>query len=134
MISGSLHTWVQEKQEQLAYQGATHTETLFITQGFGEGIESALCLVVSRFEPVPSDRTKYFWTDSAGQVRSMEMPPYFISDIDAARRSIRNFLQNARSPYIQSLLEDSNPLIRQTFQAALVYTAFGQVSIHTYFK
>ena len=58
----------------------------------------------------------------------MEMPPYFISDMEAARQSIRQFHYHARSAYVEALLADANPIERQTFQAALVYTAFGQVS------
>lgn len=99
---------------------------IFLTQGFGEGVENALCLTVSRFEPGPGDRTAYFWTDSCGQPRPMEMPPYFISDMDAARQNIREFLHNARSVYIETLLGDSNPM-------ALVYAAFGQVNFKATF-
>lgn len=134
MIYDDLHVWVQGKQELLKYEEASSTHILFLTQGFGEGLDNALSLVVSRFEPKPGDRTAYFWTDSSGQPRSMVMPPYFISDMEAARQSIRKFLHGARSTYIKTLLADSNPIIRQTFQAALVYNAFGQVSADVPFR
>lgn len=59
----------------------------------------------------------------------MEMPPYFISDLEAARQSIRTFLSDVRSTYIQSLLDDSNPIIYKTFQTALTFVAYRQASI-----
>jgi hypothetical protein len=119
---------VEGKQELLKDQKVDSTQKLWLTQGFGEGTENALCLIISRFEPGPGDRTAYFWTDSFGQHRSMEMPPYFISDMAAARQSICEFLRNARSAYIETLLADSNSIVRKTFQAALVYNLLGQVS------
>jgi hypothetical protein len=127
-IYNELQAWVEGKHELLKDQGFDSTQKLWLTQGFGEGTENALCLTISRFDPGPKDRTAYFWTDSSGQHRSMEMPPYFISDMAAARQSICEFLRNARSVYIETLLTDSNPIVRKTFQAALVYNAFGQVS------
>jgi hypothetical protein len=57
----------------------------------------------------------------------MNMPPYFISDTEAARRSIREFIYSARTGYIEALLADSNPIVCRTFEAALAYTTFGQV-------
>lgn len=121
---------MEGKQELLKYQEVDSTQLLWLTQGFGEGFENTLCLIVSRFEPGPGDRTAYFWTDSSGQRRSMKMPPYFISNVVAARRSICEFLRSVRSVYIETLLADSNSIIRKTFQAALVYNAFGQVSVY----
>ncbi|KAK0718702.1 hypothetical protein B0T21DRAFT_386415 [Apiosordaria backusii] len=82
---------------------------LKLTQGFGEGLENALRLRVSRFEPGPGDRTAYFWTDEkTGLLRSMEIPPYFISDMDAAKATV------------------VFPITRHTFESALRFSAFGQ--------
>lgn len=58
----------------------------------------------------------------------METPPYFISDPEAARQNIREFLQNIRGTYIDHLLADSNLIVQRTFQAALHYRAFNKVS------
>lgn len=127
-LYNDLHVWVQGKQELLQYANHHTPQSLFLTQGFGEGLFNPLHILVSRFEPGPRDRTTYFWTDRSGHPRSMEMPPYFISDLDAARQSIRMFLSTARSPYIDSLLADSNPIVCKTFQAALTFVAFGQAS------
>jgi hypothetical protein len=102
-------------------------QILFITQDKGEGFDNALSVIVSRFDPGPDDKTEYTWEDSTGQHHTMEMPPYFISDIEAARQSIRQFIYQARSAYIETLLADSNPIVCRTFQAALAYTVFDQV-------
>jgi hypothetical protein len=76
-------------------------------------------------------KVAYDWEDQSGQTHTMEMPPYFISDIEAARINLREFSQNARSSYIQTILAGANPIVCHTFQAALAYTAFGQVSTGT---
>ncbi|KAK4174899.1 hypothetical protein QBC36DRAFT_332626 [Triangularia setosa] len=123
-----LDTWLPQKQAQLEwYTYDSTTRELKLTQGFGEGRENSLRLMVSRFEPGPGDRTTYFWTDEkTGLLRSMEMPPYFISDMDAAKASIVEFLRNSRSVYIDTLLGDASPITRHTFESALRFSAFGQ--------
>lgn len=129
MIQSDLPEWVRKKQLLLTNHDMNDTQPLYLSQGFGENV---LCLIVSRFEPVSGDRTTYFWTDPEGNPRSMVAPPYFISDLTHARKSIREFFHAIRSTYIETLLSDTNPLVRETFQAALVYTAFGSVSGKTH--
>lgn len=129
-IRNDLTLWVYKKQKLLLEEQSDKSEhLLFLTQGFGEGFDDALCLKVSRFRPEPTDRTAYFWTDSSGQLQSMEMPPIFISDLEAARQELMNFTKRVRSVYIETLVADSNPIVRQTFQAALLFATFGQVGI-----
>jgi hypothetical protein len=120
---------VQRKLElqKIKTRGGNTPHILFLTQDKGEGFDNALSITVSRFEPGPEDKTGYAWEDSTGQHHTMDMPPYFISEIEVARRSIREFIYQARSDYIETLLADSNPIVCRTFQAALAYTAFGQV-------
>lgn len=128
-IRKDLCLWVTEKQKLLSESVTLASEHfLFLTQGFGEGFDDALYLKVSRFEAKPADRTAYFWTDPSGKPRSLEMPPYFIADLEAARQQLREFTKRVRSVYIETLITDSNPIVQQTFQAALLFTAFGEVS------
>ncbi|KAI0597494.1 hypothetical protein F4775DRAFT_256701 [Biscogniauxia sp. FL1348] len=129
-ISNDLDSWVQRKQQQLlGYGSYAATHVIFLTQGFGEAKENALSVKVSLFEPGEGDRTDYFWTDPYGQPRRMRMPPYFISDMEAASQSIRELLHSARSVYIETLLSDANPLVRETIQAALIHNTFGQSTL-----
>ncbi|KAK4197782.1 hypothetical protein QBC40DRAFT_180181 [Triangularia verruculosa] len=123
-----LDIWLPQKQAQLEwYTYDSTTRELKLTQGFGEGTENALRLRVSRFEPGPGDRTAYFWTDEkTGLLRSMEMPPYFIGDMDAAKANILEFLRKSRAIYIDSLLGDASSITRKTFESALRFSAFGQ--------
>jgi hypothetical protein len=128
-LNNNLELWVHRKLELQKYKtrGGNTPHILFLTQDKGEGFDNALSVIVSLFEPGPEDKTGYSWEDSKGQNHTMDMPPYFISDIEAARRSIREFLYLARPGYIETLLADSNPIVCRTFQAALAYTTFGQV-------
>lgn len=123
LINDELATWVMAKQRLLG----KHDEQIIVTltQDFGE--EFNLHLAVSRFDPGPGDRTAYFWTDKAGNQCRKEMPPYFISDRAGAREATYDFLVNARSFYLDSLLANSNRLIWSTFEAALRYDPFGKV-------
>lgn len=105
--------------QKIAPQDDNPPRIVFLTQDRGEGLGDALSVTISRFEPRPGDKTAYEWVDSVGQHRTMEMPPYFISDLEAARQSIRHFSHNVRSAHIKTLLADSDPIVRQTFQAAL---------------
>lgn len=57
----------------------------------------------------------------------MEMPPYFISNLEEARQELVNFTRRVRSVYIETLVADSNPIVRQTFEAAMRFAAFGDV-------
>ena len=127
-IRDDLYHWVHEKQQVLSKSQTRFTEhIIFLTQGFGEGFDDALRLKVSRYDPKPTDRTAYFWTDSSGRLRTMEMPPYFISDLEAARQELVDFTRRVRSVYIETLVADSNPILRQTFEAAMLFATFGQV-------
>jgi hypothetical protein len=127
LIVNDLHIWMKRKQEMLAIETASSSQIIFLTQGFGEGHKNGFALPVSRFRPVDGDRTAFHWTDPSGNLRSMELPPYFISDIDAARKNLDIFLYGARPVYIETLLGDAKPIIRQTFQAALLRAQFDQV-------
>lgn len=123
----TLETWVSRKQQLLQYSAYNTTQYLFLTQGFGEGTNNALCLKVARFDPLgPEDRTAYFWTDKQGRLRKHEMPPYFISDLDYAKESVITFLRDARDVYIDKLLGKGDPLIRRTFDVARSFAADGK--------
>ncbi|KAH8667632.1 hypothetical protein BGZ60DRAFT_409666 [Tricladium varicosporioides] len=130
-LNNNLELWVQRKLglQKIKTREENTPHILFLTQDKGGGFDNALSVIVSRFEPGPEDKTGYAWEDMTGQHHTMDMPPYFISDIEAARRSVQEFIYQARSDYIETLLADSNPIARQTFQAALAYTAFSQSNL-----
>ncbi|KAH7395630.1 hypothetical protein BKA64DRAFT_674136 [Cadophora sp. MPI-SDFR-AT-0126] len=129
--NNALQLWVERQLELQMIKTWEHSSThlLFITQDRGESFDSALSITVSRFEPGPDDKTGYTWEDSSGQSHTMEMPPYFISDIEKARKSVCSFIHQARPAYIDTLLADSEPIVSRTFQIAMAYTAFNQSSL-----
>jgi hypothetical protein len=101
------------------------SQKLFLTQDLG----AEFVVTVSPFDPEPGDATGYNWEDTEGNARRMEMPAYYISDLEEALFNIQEFASHSRSLYIEAHLSDSNPIIRQTFQVALGYIAFNQVWI-----
>jgi len=100
------------------------SQSIFLTQDLGDEI----MVTVSRFHPEPGDATGYMWEDPNGKKQMMEMPCYWIVDLEEALLNIQEYGRRSRSLYIESLLADANPIIRQTFQVALSYTAFAKAS------
>jgi len=49
-------------------QDANNSHVLFLTQGFGEPMDTAFSVTVSRFEPAPGDRTTYHVSKTLGVV------------------------------------------------------------------
>ena len=101
------------------------SQKLFLTQDLG----AEFVVTVSPFDPEPGDATGYNWEDTEGNPRRMEMPAYYISDLEEALFNIKEFASRSRSLYIEAHLSDSNSIIRQTFQLALGYLAFTRVCI-----
>lgn len=98
---------------------------LWITQDVG--IESTIYVSVARFTPEPEDKTSYVWTGENG-VNTMEMPHYWIINIQEARRNMSEYIQRSVYKYIELALEDSDGILRDTFAVAMRVASSGNVS------
>lgn len=98
-------------------------QTILLTQDAG----ATLAVTVSRFHPEPGDTTGYKWSDSKGNPRVMEMPPYHICDMNKAIADIHEYGIRSRSQYIESLLSGANPIIWKTFHVAFEYISVSKV-------
>lgn len=85
-----------------------------LTQDMGP----VLKVLVSRYVPLPRDKTAYEWS-SRGVTHRLEMAPYLIGDAEAAKTSMLAYAQEARSCDFQKLLDSSNDLLWNTFRVAL---------------
>lgn len=96
---------------------------VFITQD--QGIE--IPVKIRRFNPQPGDTTSWRWRDSTSRERVMEMPPFYICDVEGAGRNMRDAVAGQKAEYINYLLGDANPILRKTFEAAFRYLEVSTV-------
>lgn len=91
----------------------------------GQGLGPLLTVYVTRFVPGDGDRTAFTWKDHTG-IRSMEMPPYYLANIEQVKTSVvRYFDRCFPFPYI--LLEGLNEIVRDAFRMAMYFEATKQV-------
>ena len=103
-----------------------NSQTIFITQELGVTLE----LAVSLFQTEPSDVTAYVWHDKEGNMQTLDMPPYYISDMPQALVNIQLYGQSTSQLYTEYLLKDANPIIRITFDAAHCYARLFKVRVN----
>jgi hypothetical protein len=73
---------------------------------------------VSRFVPLPGDKTAYEW-DSAEGAKRMAMPEYHISKIADAKDQMIEYVKWSHMAYIINLLDSSNEILLDTFNMAV---------------
>lgn len=100
------------------------SEVVIVSQGLGP----SLALTVSRFELESGDSTGHSWRDNERNLRTLVMPPYYISDMQQALISIGEYERQSCNLYMRSLLKNANPIIAETFKAACRYVTSSKVS------
>ncbi|KAI2463849.1 hypothetical protein F4781DRAFT_100073 [Annulohypoxylon bovei var. microspora] len=90
---------------------------VLITQD--QGIE--IPVTIRRFAPRSADTISWKWRDKTSRERVMEMPPFYISNVEEATWNMRNAVSSMKEEYINCLLGVANPIIRKTFEAAFRY-------------
>lgn len=85
-----------------------------ITQGMG----LTLNLMAKQYKPLPDDRDTYTWVANGGNVGALSCPPFAISDIDDAQRTINRYVEDNTIRYIQEHVS-SNLILWESFSMAL---------------
>ena len=106
------------------YGEADASQTLYLTQGKGTVLE----VKVGPYKPEPGDATAYPWRDPEGNLHTMEMPTYYISDMKGAKENLGNYLHKSHHLYIRNCLAGTNPIIRKTFDKACHYASLSNAS------
>ncbi|KAI1439981.1 hypothetical protein F5Y02DRAFT_32815 [Annulohypoxylon stygium] len=96
--------------------------TVLITQD--QGIE--IPVTIRRFTPSSTDTISWKWRDKAFQERVMEMPPFYICNVEEAACNMRQAVAFRKEEYVNCLLGEANPIIRKTFEAAFRYLEASQ--------
>lgn len=98
---------------------------IFLTQAV---TRTRFAVTVALFHPDPSDPTGYPYTDSSGDKQEYTLPPYYITDMTEAGRSMRRWFSEASADYPTALLHNVNPLVREVFDEAQRYYRDTQAS------
>lgn len=124
-LDDKLKTWVLEHQRMSQESGsrpaATHVVT--VTQDLGIDFQ----VTISKFDVQTGDTTSYKWHDGETK-RELEMPPYFITDIQEATRNMLDATKRDIEASIRLLLRGANPVQRKTIEAARRHAKTTQVS------
>lgn len=82
---------------------------------------------VAQFTPKSEDKTGYVWMGENG-ANAMEMPHYWITNIQEARRDMNEYIQRSVDEYIELALKGSDGILRDTFAIAKRVALSGNVS------
>ncbi|KAK6334551.1 hypothetical protein TWF730_003765 [Orbilia blumenaviensis] len=83
-----------------------------------QDLELELEITVALFDQEAGDKTSYYWVDSKGKKKEIDMPHYFIYDMEEAKRNMERYARQARPLYIKEYLKNTNPIIQKTFEIA----------------
>lgn len=124
-LDDRLKTWMLEHQRMLQKSGGSPAETHVITVTQDLGIDFQV--TISKFDVQTGDTTSYKWHDGETQ-RELEMPPYFITDMEGATRNMLDASKRDIEASIRLLLRGANPIQRKTIEAARRHAKTTQVS------
>lgn len=122
-LNSNLRNWIltqeQRFQLNLTQNGLASLETLDVVITQDQGIE--IPVKVRRFKPESGDTTGWSWRDSNCQERVMEMPPFYICNVEEAAQNMRRAVVSEKAEYVNFFHGAANPIIRKTFEAAFRY-------------
>lgn len=130
-LNSNLRNWIltqeQRFQLNLTQNGLASLETLDVVITQDQGIE--IPVKVRRFKPESGDTTGWSWRDSNCQERVMEMPPFYICNVEEAAQNMRRAVVSEKAEYVNFFHGAANPIIRKTFEAAFRYLETSSVRV-----
>lgn len=111
-----LRDWMYRK-DTLVYNSVlplnTHRRTIQLSQGI-DGIVLDVPVVQYRMES--EDKTWYVWKDSRQKQCFMNMPPYYICDMESTREDLLAKMEkDTAGEYVLSLLRKDDDIVREAF-------------------
>lgn len=77
-----------------------------------------LTLMAKQYKPLPDDKDTYTWIGNGGITGRLACPPYAISDVDDAQRTLNSYVEDNTIKYIQEHV-NSNLILWESFSMAL---------------
>jgi hypothetical protein len=108
------------RKETLAYSSFNAPEIHHRTIQLSQGIDGVVLDVpVVQYIMESGDKTWYVWKDSKQEQRFMNMPLYYICDMESTRKDLLAKLESdTAGEYLLSLLRKENNVIREAFREA----------------
>lgn len=107
--------WKNFTLQNIKYWASTTIRKIKVSQGMGN---SSYELEVRQFLPMDGDLMEKFWTVE-GVKRAYPVSPYAIVDLEKAAQSRLRFLQDNVRTYINCSINNSDQLIRVTYERAM---------------
>lgn len=104
---------------------ADEVRTIEVTQVF---LDAPYKLEVKRFIPVEGDLVTEVWTDAKGVVRTHDIPPYALANMEKAAQTIQKFFDDSIGTYITAVVGQLDPLLWSTYMLAFKHAAQANVS------
>lgn len=77
-----------------------------------------LNLMAKQYKPLPDDKDTYTWVGNGGSSAHLACPPYAISDVDDAHRTLNRYVEDNTIRYIEEHVS-SNLILWESFAMAL---------------
>jgi hypothetical protein len=107
--------------QETSYESSA-VRTLHLTNDIGGQLE----VYAAEFEPSSGDRTAYEWVAWDGP-KSMEMPPYCLTDLDRIKANARKYAYDHGLDYLEELRKVDG-LVQHTFNVASNFAKSRRVS------
>lgn len=93
---------------------ASPAKNFTVTQGMG----LTLNLMAKQYKPLPDDKDTYTWISNGGSTAQLACPPYAISDVDDAQRTLNRYVEDNTIRYIEEHVS-TNMILWESFSMAL---------------
>jgi len=115
--------WQDEEMSDLSTWADSEIKTIHITQDYSP---RSITLQVRKFAPVEGDMLCRSWAHGS-VTKSVELPPYAISNIKDAEKSYREFMNKEGKHFFPSTLEPKSGLIWETYNMTMSFSSKSMV-------
>ena len=85
-------------------------------------------LKVREFVPLEGDLIEEVWSDEKGMIRTHDIPPYAIANMEESARSFEEYVDRAISKYIIAAVGNLDSLLWSTYRMAFKHSTEAKVS------
>lgn len=108
--------WPDLKLKDISHWASTETRLIRTTEGYSL---VPLELKVREFVPVEGDVLKRYWCVDGGIKKSVSVPCFAISDVNAAQKAYKDYINRGGAEFFKGWLHGRNELLLKTYGAAI---------------
>ena len=117
--------WQSMKLVDITDWASDEIRTIEVTQTF---LHAPLKLEVKKFVPVEGDLITEVWTDENGVVKTHDIPPYALADMEKTAGTIEKFVDDNMITYIFGAIGLLDTLLWDTYIMAFKHSQNARVS------